>query len=56
MIEVVMLSLFLFLDQFIIVNADPFGFLAFAVSRAILIARAPSPADVAGHPLVKVSF
>lgn len=25
-----------------------------AVSRAILIARAPSPGDVIGHPLVKV--
>ncbi|OMO64048.1 hypothetical protein CCACVL1_22088 [Corchorus capsularis] len=25
----------------------------YSVSRAILIARAPSPADVAGHPLVK---
>lgn len=26
----------------------------FIVSRAILVARAPTPADVAAHPLVKV--
>lgn len=28
----------------------PFGL----VSQAILVARAPSPGDVSGHPLVKV--
>lgn len=28
----------------------------YSVSRAILIARAPSPADVSGHPLVKDSY
>lgn len=28
----------------------------FAVSRTIMIARAPSPADVSGHPIVKVDF
>lgn len=27
-----------------------------SVSRAILIARAPAPSDVAGHPLVKVCW
>lgn len=33
-------------------NASTYFF--FIVSRAMLIARAPSPGDVSGHPLVKV--
>lgn len=33
-----------------------FSFLIFVASRAILTARAPSPGDVSGHPIVKVKI
>lgn len=38
-----------------LITIDDFNTFYRAVSRAILIARAPSPADVSGHPLVKVN-
>lgn len=38
-----------------LITIDDYNTFYCAVSRAILIARAPSPADVSGHPLVKVN-